>query len=73
MKARKVTYAKLHGTAFVPGVGHLGDSLPPTTKSIPLEMTATEEGLNIKVKGVECMIPLTNVQLMVFAPEESKK
>lgn len=76
-----VTYAKLQNTdAFIPGIGGLGNTLPPSHKSLDLKMyedtdepgklfvEATFKGLTTKAG-----VPLGNVQIMVYAPEAPKK
>lgn len=73
MSNRIVTYAKLHGgDAFIPGMGNVGSTLPPTNKAWDLKMYYTPDGLKLSVSGgkIEAMVPLANIQLVVFAPED---
>lgn len=71
---RKIIYAKLHATTFLPGVGQLSDSLPPKDKSLGLIMTESSDG--IILDGVDAakrpfsaVIPWPNVQIAQFALE----
>lgn len=74
---RKVTYARLHTEAYVPGTGSIGTVLPPSGKTLDnLSMSATDSGLlvefSFKAVKHEILIPSANVVLMTLAPEESK-
>lgn len=77
---KRVTYAKLQGTdAFIPGIGGVGTTLPPTGKTLKdLKMFDNGEGiLIIQLKGavgqpIEAGVPLTNVQILVYANESPK-
>lgn len=70
--AKKVTYAKLHGEVFAPGLGNLGSVLPPQSKRIPgFEMEYDADGLKVTSKGVKFLVPPSSVLLVVFAPEAS--
>ena len=72
---RPVNHARLHGgDAFVPTIGGLGSTLPPTTKNYNMTMFLTDLGLLVKIKEIESLIPLANIQLMVFSgPDEDVK
>lgn len=77
---RKVQYARLHQSVnlYIPGVGDIGNVLPPTSKSLDnLDMRITEYGLSAKFKfqGVhkEVLVPLAGVAVMLMASEEPKK
>lgn len=69
-KKREVVYAKLQGTdAFIPGLGGLGNTLPPTMKALKLKMYEVGDRLLIEVNGKKAFIPLTNVQVGVYAAD----
>lgn len=73
---RKVTYARLHQNAYVPGAGELGNVLPPQSKTLDhLSMTAVDSGLILAFtyKGIhlEALIPSANVIIMTLAKEEN--
>lgn len=73
---RKVAYAKLHGTeAFIPGVGQIGSTLPPTNKSMELTMYYTELGLEYTIqhggKRYEGAFPSANLQIVVYDTSSS--
>lgn len=72
--SRKVTYARLHQTAYIPGAGEVGNVFPPQSKTLEnLEMTSTIEGLTVtfQYRGarIEALIPSANVIIMTLAPE----
>jgi hypothetical protein len=65
---------KLQGTeAFLPGIGHLGTSLPPTNKSLPgLKMYIDSEFpafVTVETTTAVAMVPLTNIQVAQFEKE----
>lgn len=66
---RQVTYVKLHGgDAFVPGIGGLGTTLPPTGKSLELRMYHGSEGVEMVINNkIETLIPWANIQIVVYA------
>lgn len=70
---RKVTYAKLHTSSFIPGVGTMGDTLPPSHKSTKLEMSYSDSGLEVIAteKGITTTVlfPPGTVAMVAFAPE----
>lgn len=66
---RAVKYVKLHSTVFLPGVGDLTATLPPTTKNYQLELSTCSEGIFIKRGEVEAVVPWANVQCAVLGPE----
>lgn len=68
----EVTYAKLQGANnFIPGIGKLGESLPPMMSSLKTEMwidSSVHPGLLfLTVNGKEGAVPLANIQNIVFA------
>ncbi len=72
---RKVTYARFHQSVYAPGLGELGNVLPPHAKTLDgLTMNSTDHGLIAFCfsKGVkhEFLIPSANIVLMALAPEE---
>lgn len=76
---REIKYAKLQGTnAFTPESGPLGDTLPPTNKTVDLKMFDMGDKLLLRMKWkgkpIEAFIPMTNVQIAVYAePEETSE
>ncbi len=72
MSRRKVIYAKLHADLFVPGVGTLGSTLPPPSKSVKLEMETDFITLFCKAGNVEFTHPCASIQVMVHPSEPNK-
>lgn len=72
---RELSKVTLHSTVFIPGgPGQIGPSLPHPTKTIAgFKMFLVEGGLEIVGMGVEAFVPITNVQIAIFAKEEPKK
>lgn len=73
---RKVLQLKAHSTLFIPSLGNLSDTLPPSLKTLEgLEMEMGAEGVYVKVpsKKVEAVIPYGNISCLVLAPQEIKK
>lgn len=78
---RKVVYAKLQGTdAFIPGFGAFGTTLGGEgPKSKTYEVVMFESGdkllLNLTRNGqtYRAFVPLTNVQIALYADEEPPK
>jgi hypothetical protein len=75
--SRKVTYARLQTSAYVPGAGELGNVIPSPNKTLEsLEMAATDAGLEIKFtyKGLkkDILVPYANVVLVELAPAAEK-
>lgn len=68
---RKVTYAKLQTEYFCTGTGNLGTSLGDPNKHRGMEMSWTNDGLLVKYKGVEFLIPPGNVAGATLAPKSS--
>lgn len=76
---KTVTYAKLHGgDAFLPGIGGLTATLPPTNKTINLKMYLANDSdsfltLEADFKGTKVYgaVPLANVQVMTFVQDSS--
>ncbi len=52
---REVKYVKLHGgDAFIPGVGSLSNTLPPSNKVVAgLYMTAEQDGILVRAKVLD--------------------
>jgi hypothetical protein len=69
---RKVLSARLHDMKFViAGMGQLETVLPPQRKTYPgLEMWYDGSILCLMIAGKPYGIPLANVMLMEFGPEE---
>lgn len=70
---RSVTYARLHGNAYAPGVGELGNVFPSQSKTLDgLTMTTTDLGLSMEFsyKGVrhELLVPSANIVIMSLGP-----
>ena len=77
--AKKVSYAKLQvSSLFIPGgPGDIGGTLPGNSKTYPFfEMVEDGEKLVVELKTAQMArtvtfgIPLANVQLFVYAPED---
>lgn len=75
-KRQTVTYAKLHQDFFIPGgIGILGNTLPPTNKTIGLSMYLSEYGLvldiakGLRTPSAKAVIPYANVAGMVYGAE----
>ena len=73
---RKVIYAKLHSSAFLPGIGHLGDTLPSQSKSfVGFDMVKTaSDGIEVAItmagnKKLSAVIPAGNVIIMQLEPD----
>lgn len=64
---KTVNYVKLQGTdTFIPGIGGLGSTLPPASKTVNLKMWVDSEFptiLFLTVNGRDSFIPLANVQI----------
>lgn len=72
LEGRKLRYVKLHGgDTFIPGFGSFGNTLPPSNKSVNLDMVHTVTGIYVNVnKGAaETIIPWANVQIATYASE----
>jgi len=74
---RKVTRAKTHDLSIViPGIGSLGNDLPPTAKAVKMTMFEGDNGIEIEMVGhkVSYVVPYANVQLYFVEPlaEEPK-
>ncbi len=78
MSKRKVTFAKLHQTAYAPGVGELRATFPSPDKSLDgLAMWVDEVGnleVNFAFRGIKKTLLFTaaNVQVMDLAPEPAQ-
>lgn len=75
---RKITYARLHQNGYAPGVGELGNTFPPQSKTLEgLSMEVAVEGLYMTFlyKGIrqELLVPLANIIMMTLAPEDTNK
>lgn len=76
---RQATYAKLHGTdAFIPGLGGLGNTLPPTKSFKDFKMFWTGDCLYLEMialTGVkyEAAVPAANVQVVCLVVEPTTK
>lgn len=75
MNTRKVVYARLQNTdAHIPGLGSLGNVLPPKHKTFDLDMECTEHLLFVKIKDkfkvYEAVIPMTNVQIALLGEKD---
>lgn len=75
--SKQVTYMKVHQDIFVPGLGGLGNTLPPGNKTLAMSMETTEHGVQVDAKGPHgtnhsVLIPYANIVLAVLAPEASK-
>lgn len=69
---RTVIYAKLQTEFFTTGVGNLGVTLGDPQKHRDMRMTwAPTEGLRVKYKGVEFLVPHGNIVGVTLAPETS--
>lgn len=74
LMGRKIKYVKLHGgDTFIPGYGSFGNTLPPSNKSVQLEMEHTETGIYVSVNngGAETIIPWANVQVATYVGEQA--
>lgn len=73
---RQVKYAKLHGgDAFIPGIGGLGSTLPPQSKTLNLKMFIDSDFptvLLVEINGQDHFVPLANIQIGSLYPEETK-
>lgn len=76
---RKVLSARLHTTIQIVGYGQAGGSQPvvPGPGAVggkpALELFKSDEGLLLKGKSFEVLVPFANVQMMTLAPEESAR
>ena len=72
---RKVTYVRLQGTdAFFPGVGTLGNVLPPMNKTFKsFNLYDIGEKLLLEINGAEYFVPIANVQVGKYGPEEAEE
>lgn len=73
--SRKVIYARTHESVYMPGVGEMGNTFPPQSKTLEnLVMSISELGLSLyfTYKGVvkEGLIPSANIKGMEVVPEE---
>lgn len=75
MSGRKVNYAKVHQGIFVPGLGELGMTLPPSNKTLNLNMSKIEGGLLLTINQSgqvwDIYVPDGNVALAVLAKEDT--
>lgn len=71
--AKKISWAKIHGELFVPGIGNMKSTLPPDNKTFKggFSMTFDVEGLRCKAGAIEFLIPSASVQLAVVEPEKA--
>lgn len=70
LNKRKVAYAALHSTIFIPGHGQVGPTLDPKStgsKIKDLTLFAQYGLLLVSMGGKDVPIPLTNVSHMVLA------
>lgn len=76
---RKVLSARLHTTINIVGYGQAGGSHPvvaghaatgPNGGKPAIELFKSDDGLVIKSRSFEVLVPFANVQMMVLAPEE---
>jgi len=69
---RKVNRARIHDLKVViPGIGSLGVDLPPTSKTVKMEMMEGDKGIEISIDKQKAtyIIPYSNVQ-MYFVDKE---
>lgn len=70
-----VKYAKLQGQdTFIPGLGSLGSTLPSPSRTLNIQMFLDSEFptlLFVNINGSGHSVPLANVQILSFSPEES--
>lgn len=73
MSGRKIISMRLHEPVFLPDVGDLTNNLPPTSKTLILEMVEEANGISVKAqfgnKKGEGIVPWANVKFAVRAPE----
>lgn len=76
LNGRKLQYAKLHATLFVPGIkGAPGVNLKDSLFKAPgtmadLSMTKIEDGIHATFSGHEVFIPSAQIIVAVFEPSE---
>lgn len=77
---RKVISARLHTTINIVGYGQAGGAHPLSAGAATpgihggkpaIELFKGEEGLIIKGKAFEVLVPFANIQMMVLAPEDA--
>lgn len=73
---RKVTRVRLHDLQVViPGIGSLDKELPPTNKTVKVDMYLDSEYPGVLVATINntsIFIPLANIQIGFLAPEDTK-
>lgn len=73
-KRRKVKYVNLHSSPFIPGVGELTTSLPPSTRTVDMDMYMDNAGIYVEVRHAAGkyvgIVPYTNVK--IFTLEENE-
>lgn len=63
-----ISFAVLHGTLFVPGVGQFGPTLTTEAaadKAKGVKMVLEGSFLKAQIKGTDILIPLTNISHMI--------
>lgn len=73
---RKVNYVKLHSSdTFLPGIGSVGNTLPPSNKTLNgLSIyfdTDTSDVLFLEVSGREYILPMASVQVLALSSEDN--
>jgi hypothetical protein len=73
MSQREVVRAEMHGPSFAKGVGEIPKTLAATadskTKDLKMLWTPGDNFLTVIIKGVEVILPLSNVQSFQCKPE----
>ncbi len=69
---RKISFIQFVNAGFVPGLGQLPKTLPSPSRTLMLDMWASEPGVTVKVNSVEVFMPWHNVSNVVFEAEKPK-
>lgn len=68
--SRAIKHVKVHShEIFIPGEGPVSSSLPPSGRTMDLSMKSSPEGVVVVTKGIESVIPWTNIVLFQWADE----
>ena len=69
--SKPVKYVRMHQAVFVAGLGDLGNVLGDQNKHKGMELAMSEHGVDVKYKGRQFLIPITNVVVAEYSDVQS--
>jgi len=77
----KVVYAKLHAGVFIPGVGNLSDTLPPSNKTLKDFAMSKQDDGNLQLSWIDertatfnrAEVGSSNIVVLAYEPEKLNK